>query len=228
MAVGGVQFLPEGNPLLGRGLQTHQNTSGGTLDDALAPPSSTNDDFKDNMNNETTNYINMDQQQKSGSTEEVASYWSILADRKTLVLCLTGFFFHFANANVLLVLGELMGGDEADGGVKRSAIPLIAGAIVLAQFTMSGATIMGDKLTKQGWGRKPLFLAGLITLPIRCALIIFWKDAGESFLLSTQILDGLGGGFFGLLHPYLVNDIAFGSGRFNVLSKLCCLLSQCL
>ena len=162
------------------------------------------------------------QQQSSGNNEEVASYWSILADRKTLVLCLTGFFFHFANANVLLVLGELMGGDEEDGGVKRSAIPLIAGAIVLAQFTMSGATIMGDKLTKQGWGRKPLFLAGLITLPIRCALIIFWKDAGESFLLSTQILDGLGGGFFGLLHPYLVNDIAFGSGRFNVLSEWFC------
>jgi len=223
MAVGGVQFLPEGDPKLGRGLQTHQNTtSGGTLDDALAPPSSNNDDFKDNMKNES-NYINMDQQQQSlGNKEEVASYWSILADRKTLVLCLTGFFFHFANANVLLVLGELMGGDEADGGVKRSAIPLIAGAIVLAQFTMSGATIMGDKLTKQGWGRKPLFLAGLITLPIRCALIIFWKDAGDSFLLSTQILDGLGGGFFGLLHPYLVNDIAFGSGRFNVLSEWFC------
>ena len=191
MAVGGVQFLPEGDPLLGRGLQTNHNTSGGTLDDALAPPSSSNnDELKDNMKNET-NYINMDQQQQSpGNKEEVASYWSILADRKTLVLCLTGFFFHFANANVLLVLGELMGGDEEDGGVKRSAIPLIAGAIVLAQFTMSGATIMGDKLTKQGWGRKPLFLAGLITLPIRCALIIFWKDAGESFLLSTQILDG--------------------------------------
>ena len=217
MAVGGVQFLPEGDPKMGRGLQTHHNTSGGTLDDALAPPSSSNnDDFKDNMKNEATNYINMDQQKQS---EEVASYWSILADRKTLILCLTGFFFHFANANVLLVLGELMGGDEEDGGVKRSAIPLIAGAIVLAQFTMSGATIMGDTLTKQGWGRKPLFLAGLITLPIRCALIIFWKDAGESFLLSTQILDGLGGGFFGLLHPYLVNDIAFGSGRFNVLSE---------
>jgi hypothetical protein len=111
-----------------------------------------------------------------------------------------------------------MGGDNEDGSVKRSAIPLIAGAIVLAQFTMSGATYAGDVMTKRGCGRKPLFLAGLLTLPVRCALIIFWKDAGDAWLLSTQILDGLGGGFFGLLHPYLVNDIAFGSGRFNVLS----------
>lgn len=110
-----------------------------------------------------------------------------------------------------------MSGDE-DGGVRRSAIPLTAGAIVLAQFTMSIATWLGDRMTLQGTGRKPLFLAGLLSLPLRCALIIFWKDSGDAFLLSTQILDGIGGGLFGLMHPYLVADLAFGTGRFNVLS----------
>ena len=110
-----------------------------------------------------------------------------------------------------------MSGDE-DGGVRQSAIPLTAGAIVLAQFTMSIATWLGDRMTLQGTGRKPLFLAGLLSLPIRCALIIFWKDSGDAFLLSTQILDGIGGGLFGLMHPYLVADLAFGTGRFNVLS----------
>ena len=113
-----------------------------------------------------------------------------------------------------------MGGDNDDGSVKRAAIPLISAAIVLAQCTMSKATYVGDMYTKKGCGRKPLFLAGLLTLPVRCALIIFWKDAGEAFLLSTQILDGIGGGFFGLLHPYLVADITFGTGRFNVLMGL--------
>ena len=112
--------------------------------------------------------------------------------------------------------------------MNRLAIPLIAGAIIIAQVTMSATTYIGDALTKKGVGRKPLFLAGLITLPVRCALIIFWKDAGDSWLLSTQILDGVGGGFFGLLHPYLVNDIAFGSGRFNVLSELLTLSHLCI
>jgi hypothetical protein len=125
----------------------------------------------------------------------------------------------FANANVLLVLGELMGGENDDGSVKQSAIPLIAGAIVTAQITMAAATLGGDYLTARGMGRKPIFLAGLLTLPMRCALIIYWKDAGEGYLLSTQVFDGLGGGFFGLLHPYLVADITFGTGRFNVVSK---------
>ena len=138
------------------------------------------------------------------------------------ILCI---FYSFANANVLLVLGELMGQEDddgnGDGAPSRKAIPLIAGAIVLAQLTMACATHVGNKLTHNiGIGRKPLFMAGLVTLPVRCALIIYWKDAGDTFLLSTQILDGLGGGFFGLVHPYLVADITFGTGRFNVLSKL--------
>jgi len=113
-----------------------------------------------------------------------------------------------------------MGGDNEDGAPSRSAIPLIAGAIVLAQITMAIATWIGDRLTQIGVGRKPIFLAGIITLPIRCALIIYWKDAGHMYLLSTQILDGLGGGFFGLLHPYLVADATFGTGRFNVVMGL--------
>jgi hypothetical protein len=120
---------------------------------------------------------------------------------------------------VLLVLGEMMGRDNKDGDQARSAIPLTAGAIVTSQITMAAATFVGDKLTICGLGRKPLFLAGLISLPVRCALIIWFKDAGDAALLSTQILDGLGGGLFGLVHPYLVADITFGTGRFNVLSE---------
>lgn len=112
-----------------------------------------------------------------------------------------------------------MGGDNDDGSPKRSAIPLISGAIVLAQITMAIATIVGDKLTDRGYGRKAMFIVGLLSLPLRCALIIYWKDSGDMFLLLTQILDGLGGGFFGLLHPYIVADITFGTGRFNVISE---------
>jgi hypothetical protein len=135
------------------------------------------------------------------------------------ILLTHGSFCSFANANVLLVLGELMSVGEEEGTPRRGAIPLIAGAIVTAQITMALSTYAGDRLTLGGVGRKPLFMAGLLTLPIRCALIIFWKDSGDAFLLSTQVLDGLGGGLCGLVHPYLVADITFGTGRFNVVSK---------
>jgi hypothetical protein len=111
-----------------------------------------------------------------------------------------------------------MGGND-DGTANRAAIPLTAGAIVTAQFTMAIATWVGDRSTEMGIGRKPLFMAGIMSLPIRCALIIWLKDAGSSYLVSTQILDGIAGGLFGLIHPYIVADITFGTGRFNVVSK---------
>lgn len=214
-----VKFLPEGDPLMGRGFHSSTNKERiGSL-------------AKNDGSDESVSSLN-----KSRESPEAASYLSVLSEPKTLILCMTGFFFHFANANVLLVLGELMsnsdgnnnnnnnGDDNADNmeeaGASRSAIPLIGGAILLAQATMTFATWLGNYFTGRGIGRKVLFMAGLVTLPIRCALIIYWKDAGNAFLLSTQILDGLGGGFFGLLHPYLVADITFGSGRFNLIMGL--------
>lgn len=112
-------------------------------------------------------------------------------------------------------------GDEQEEGLTRSAIPLTAGAIVTAQFTMAVATYVAGDFTEKGWGRKPLFLIGIASLPIRCALIILLKDAGHQFLLATQLLDGVGGGLFGLIHPFIVADITFGTGRFNAVSKCC-------
>jgi hypothetical protein len=199
-----IPFLPQGDPLMGRGF--HGKVA---MDEFGHLERLESDESTVATNNQSTD-----------RPPEAVPYWEVFSDKKTAIICATGFFFHFANANVLLVLGELMsGGDNEDGSPRRSAIPLIAGAIVLAQITMAIATHIADKLTLCGVGRKPLFLAGLMSLPIRCALIILWKDKGDAWLLSTQILDGLGGGLCGIIHPYLVADITFGSGRFNVVSK---------
>lgn len=95
MAVGGVQLLPEGDPLMGRGLNTHTTNNHDAGDD----------DDDDDMKNEDSeaNYVNMEEQQSAAAKipyhsqesedEMVSSYWSVFADRKTVVLCLTGFFF---------------------------------------------------------------------------------------------------------------------------------------
>mmetsp|Transcript_9444 Transcript_9444/g.26087 ORF Transcript_9444/g.26087 Transcript_9444/m.26087 type:complete len:503 (+) Transcript_9444:246-1754(+) len=213
-----VQQLPEGDPLMGRGFESSQPQQDSSSDLEV----DVNQEFPD----ETARLTNSSNQKEQTVSQApaAASYLEVLLDPKTCILCMTGFFFHFANANVLLVLGELMGGekkdDDGDEAPSRTVIPLTAGAIVLAQFTMTVATWVGDHLTKQGMGRKPLFMAGILSLPIRCALIIWFKDAGSSYLLSTQILDGVGGGLIGLIHPYLIADITFGTGRFNVVMGL--------
>jgi MFS family permease len=205
LAIFFVQYLPQGDRLMGRGFQGKIALDEQGHLERLERDDEEVDDRLDHQDRE--------------ETPEASTYAEVFSDIPTAILCFTGFFFHFANANVLLVLGELMGADEDDGSPRRGAIPLIAGAIVTAQLTMAVATWAGDRLTLGGVGRKPLLMAGLSTLPIRCALIIWLKDSGDAWLLSTQILDGLGGGLCGLIHPYLVADITFGTGRFNVVSK---------
>jgi len=211
-----IQCLPEGDPLMGRGFASSnkslQDDDEDSNDHVLEA-----DELKHNIILYTKSKDGID------TNNPIAfSYIEVMSEPKTLILCLTGFFFHFANANVLLVLGELMtlnenNNDDDQGGISQSVIPLTAGAILLAQATMSIATIIADKFTKRGIGRKPLFIAALITLPLRCALLVYWKDAGNTYLLSTQILDGLGFGFISLIHPYLIADITFGTGRFNLI-----------
>lgn len=104
--------------------------------------------------------------------------------------------------------------------MNRTAIPWTASAIVMAQLVMAAATYIAGSATNQGYGRKPLFLVALLSLPVRCALIIALAGGHAKWLVATQFLDGVGGGFFGLIHPYIVADITFGTGRFNAVSKL--------
>mmetsp|Transcript_56494 Transcript_56494/g.61157 ORF Transcript_56494/g.61157 Transcript_56494/m.61157 type:complete len:361 (+) Transcript_56494:90-1172(+) len=108
-----IGFLPEGDKLMGRGfLGKHALDKYGN---------------KETLEEQTLSCSEVNGTESISPT--AASYWEVMSDRRCFVLCITGFFFHFANANVLLVLGELMGGDNGeDGAPSRSAIPLIAGA----------------------------------------------------------------------------------------------------
>lgn len=188
-----IPYLPQGDQLMGRGFQgKFAIDEDGHLEQLDSDESTVAVDNRDKHPPVATNYL------------------KIFLNKKTSLLCFIGFFFHFANANVLLVLGELMGQTNQNDGIpQRSAIPLIAGAIVTAQLTMAVATSVGNRLTIRGVGRKPLFLAGLLTLPVRCALLVLWRDAGNSWLLSTQVLDGIGAGLLGLVHP--VREVLFST-----------------
>jgi len=203
-------FDCQGNAIIDDGTKNANDT--GSNNDEVFVHSTSKDKTAPLNDSTTTNNTNT-----SSKEQEAASYWTIFTDSKICILSLTGLFFHFANANVLLVLGELMSNNNDDGTIKRTAFPLIAGAITIAQISMAITTKFCNVVTHEyNIGRKILFLVGLLSLPIRCFLLILWKDSGDYYLMSTQILDGIGGGFFGILHPYLVADITYGTGRFNV------------
>ena len=99
-----IPFLPQGDPQMGRGFAGK----------AIVDPDGNQIKEDSELTKPEVNFTKLQEE------KEAADYFVVFSDRKTLILCMTGFFFHFANANVLLVLGELMGGDNDDGSVKRT------------------------------------------------------------------------------------------------------------
>ena len=51
----------------------------------------------------------------------------------------------------------------------------------------------------ESWGRKPLYLAAFLILPVRGALYTLSDDM--AWLVGVQLLDGVGAGLFGALLP---------------------------
>jgi MFS family permease len=88
----------------------------------------------------------------------------------------------------------------------------MSACIVAAQIVMVPmALLVGAKA--DSWGRKPLFLAGFLILPIRGFL---YTLSDEPFwLVGVQLLDGVGAGIYGAIFPIVVADLMRGTGRFN-------------
>lgn len=81
LAVLFVQYLPEGDPLMGRGFK------GKVAMDEHGHIENLDSTVGDSNLQATTSF--------EPPTPKAASYWEVFADRKTLVLCLTGFFFQY-------------------------------------------------------------------------------------------------------------------------------------
>ena len=77
------------------------------------------------------------------------------------------------------------------------------------------------------YGRKTLFLIGFFSVPVRClilyGMINMWEGQIQDSvliqiaILSTQLLDGIGAGFFGTMYILVTSDISGGTGRFSLI-----------
>ena len=116
--------------------------------------------------------------------------------------------FHFANAAMLPLIGERL-----SQGQKGAETLFMAACIITAQIAMVPmAMLVGAKA--DAWGRKPLFLLGFAALPIRGVLYTLWSD--PYYLLSIQLLDGIGAGIFGALFFIVIADLTKGTGHYNL------------
>jgi hypothetical protein len=145
----------------------------------------------------------------AGDGQEVSGWRTVIASRTLLVFAATAFLFHFANAAMLPLVGQKL----ARGVGSGAATSLVAATIVAAQAVMVPVALLVGRMADR-WGTKPLVVAALLVLAVRGAL--YTLGDGATWLISVQLLDGVGAGIYGALFPIVIADATAGTGHFNV------------
>src|SRR6202158_4004000 len=118
-----------------------------------------------------------------------ASLLDLLKDRPLMIFLCCAVMFHFANAAMLPLLGEMLA-----KGKGRTSMMFMSACVVTTQFTIALLAPWAGRAAGS-WGRTPLLLIGFGVLPIRGVLYAFTNS--HYLLVGIQVLDGIGAGIFG-------------------------------
>ncbi len=136
----------------------------------------------------------------------------LLRNRPLLAFIAAITLFHFANAAMLPLAGEVLA--RRSPGAASLAM---AACIVVAQATMVPTALLVGRRADR-WGRKTLLLIGFAALPLRGVLFALLHDPAA--VVAVQVLDGVGAGLFGALFLIVVADLTEGTGRYNLAQGL--------
>jgi MFS family permease len=132
----------------------------------------------------------------------------VLSSRPLMVFAVAVVLFHLANAAMLPLVGQKLALHDNHLGTSLMAACIVAAQAVMVPMAM----LVGARADR--WGRKPLFLAAFLILPLRGCL--YTLSDNQFWLVAVQALDGIGAGLFGALFPIIVADLMRGTGRYNV------------
>jgi MFS family permease len=136
-----------------------------------------------------------------------AKPWELFKDRPLLIFLLCAVMFHFANAAMLPLLGEML-----SKGHGRSSMMFMSACVVTTQIVVVLLASWAGR--KAGtWGRKPLLLIAFAALPIRG--VLYTLTDNTECLIAIQILDGVAAAIFGVVSVLVIADLTQGTGRFN-------------
>ena len=150
---------------------------------------------------------------RDGHQEERPATWQeLVRDRRILVFAASVVIFHFANAAMLPLVGELL----SLGKPRESSLAMSA-CIIIAQAVMVPVALWTGK-TADTRGRKLPFQIGFAVLAVRGFL--YTTGRNPYYLVAVQGLDGVGAAIFGVLWVLIAADLARGTGRFNGLQGI--------
>lgn len=133
---------------------------------------------------------------------------TMMEDRRLIVFLICSVLFHFANAAMLPLLGEMLA-----KGHGRSSMMFMSACVVTTQLVVTLLASWSGSKAHQ-WGRKPLLLIAFGVLPVRG--VLYTVTHATYALVAIQILDGIAAAIFGVVSVLVIADITRGSGRFNM------------
>ena len=149
----------------------------------------------------------------SSHAGEPIPFRDLLKRRDLLVFLASVGLFHFGNAAMLPMAGQVL----AQTHPRQDTIALSA-CIIAAQFTMIGVAWGAGRASAHGIGRKPIFLLALAVLPVRG--LMFSVATRPIAVVAIQLLDGVAAGIFGVIAVLIAADLTRGTGRFNLAQGL--------
>jgi MFS family permease len=132
----------------------------------------------------------------------------LLQNRGLVIFLVCAVMFHFANAAMLPLLGEMLAKGHGRASMMFMSACVITTQVVITFLASWSGAKAGD------WGRKPLLLIAFIVLPIRG--VLYTVTDNVTALIAIQILDGVGAGIFGVVSVLVIADLTEGTGRFNL------------
>ncbi len=148
---------------------------------------------------------------KSGDQVKPAS--AVLKCRPFLVFLGAVMLFHFGNAAMLPMAGQVL----AKAHPESAALAMSA-CIIAAQAVMIGIAWAVGRAMHAGWGRKAIFLAAFAVLPVRG--VLYTLTSSPFGVVGIQLLDGVAAGIFGVISVVIAADLMRGTGRFNLAQGL--------
>ncbi|MBV9653984.1 MAG: MFS transporter [Acetobacteraceae bacterium] len=137
----------------------------------------------------------------------------VLRRRDLLIFLASVVLFHFGNAAMLPMAGQLLA--KTHPGQDTLAL---SACIIAAQLVMVGVAWAVGQASARGIGRKAIFLVALAVLPVRG--VLFSLTTSPYAVVGIQLLDGVAAGIFGVVSVLIASDLMRGTGRFNLAQGL--------